>query len=674
MDSRVAVERSSILRPSRVIAALILVGSALFGHPSSAAAAAGDLDPTFGTGGSTLIDFGGPNVDFASFVDPQDRVIVAGQTVDPSSNINTRINIARLLPDGEIDPAFGTAGSVMLDFGPRNDEVWAFETLSDGSIVGVGSTRTAQGNDALVFVLDESGNLDLGFGAGNGYTTLNYGANETALAVAVDAGQRILVGGPNFLTRLQADGSVDTGFGFGGEAGLGTAINLRGISFESDGDILLGGGVQGQLGVARLQADGQLDTSFGSNGFSASSFSGTVSPGAFAVQADGRLVVSGSNTPNPFNIDFAVTRFDTSGALDASFAGNGMTTTDLGVGDFGTGLAIQADGKLVVGGTVATAFTGSADIGLARYLPDGSLDPGFGQSGKQILNLGRFEFPRSVRLQSTGFILTTGHSASSVGRQDADLQVVRLVPNNDEDGPVIERTDVEPIPASVGSAVELTATVDDSLTGASSIAEATYQINGHVAVPMAPADGSYDETSEEVFSTIPPFEESGVFEVCVTGTDSVGNVGEPSCTLVPVYDPTAGFVTGGGRFTSLQGAYIGDPDHEGSASFGFVAKYKKGGSTPIGQTQFQLHAGGFTFHSTSYEWLVVTGNDTAKFKGTGSIDSEGDYKFSVSAGDGAPDTIRVKIWTEDEFGNELPVYDNGSHQPIDSGSIIVHSS
>ena len=322
----------------------------------------------------------------------------------------------------------------MLDFGPRSDEVWAFATLSDGSIVGVGSTRTTQGNDALIFKLDDSGDLNLGFGGGDGFITLDYGNNEIALAVAIDSNERILVGGSNFLTRLQADGSIDPTFGTGGEAGLGTAINLRGIHIHSDGQILLGGGVQGQLGVAKLLADGEVDMSFGASGFSATSFTGNVSPGAFAVQADGRLVVSGSNTPNPFNIDFALARFDTSGFLDSSFAGNGMTTTDLGVGDFGTGLAIQNDGKLVVGGTVATAFTGSSDIGVARYLPDGSLDSGFGVGGKQILNLGKLEFPRNVRLQSTGFILTMGHSASSVGRQDADLQVVRLVPSNDGRG------------------------------------------------------------------------------------------------------------------------------------------------------------------------------------------------------------------------------------------------
>ena len=143
---------------------------------------------------------------------------------------------------------------------------------------------------------------------------------------------------------------------------------------------------------------------------------------------------------------------------------------------------------------------------------------------------------------------------------------------------------------------------------------------------MVAVDGAYDEILEAVSASIPPFEESGVYEVCITGADSAGNVGDQACILVPIYDPSAGFVTGGGRFTSPRGAYIGDPDHTGTASFGFVAKYKKGASTPSGQTQFQLHADGFTFHSTSYEWLVVTGNDTAKFKGTGSIDSEGEYR------------------------------------------------
>ena len=79
---------------------------------------------------------------------------------------------------------------------------------------------------------------------------------------------------------------------------------------------------------------------------------------------------------------------------------------------------------------------------------------------------------------------------------------------------------------------------------------------------------------------------------------------------VVVYDPEGGFVTGGGWVDSPQGAYVPDPSLTGKATFGFVSKYKKGASVPTGQTEFQFKAGDLNFHSTSYDWPLVTGSVT----------------------------------------------------------------
>jgi len=111
----------------------------------------------------------------------------------------------------------------------------------------------------------------------------------------------------------------------------------------------------------------------------------------------------------------------------------------------------------------------------------------------------------------------------------------------------------------------------------------------------------------------------------------------------------------------------------GKATFGFVSKYKKGATTPDGNTEFQFHAGDLNFHSTSYDWLVVTGSNYAKFKGVGTINGTGEYKFQIWAGDDDPDTFRIKIWTEDEYGVETVVYDNGFDQAIEGGSIVIHT-
>ncbi len=88
-------------------------------------------------------------------------------------------------------------------------------------------------------------------------------------------------------------------------------------------------------------------------------------------------------------------------------------------------------------------------------------------------------------------------------------------------------------------------------------------------------------------------------------------------------------------------------------------------------TEFQFQAGNLNFHSSSDDWLVVTGSDYAMFKGTGTIDGEGEYKFMIWAGDNDPDTFRIKIWSENPV--ETVVYDNGSDQAIGGGSIVIHT-
>jgi hypothetical protein len=113
----------------------------------------------------------------------------------------------------------------------------------------------------------------------------------------------------------------------------------------------------------------------------------------------------------------------------------------------------------------------------------------------------------------------------------------------------------------------------------------------------------------------------------------------------------------------------------GKATFGFVSKYRKGASTPDGNTEFVFKAADLNFHSTSYDWLVVNqGGSNAQFKGTGTINGAGAYRFMLWAGDKVDDghdTFRIRIW-EEVGGDEIVVYDNGFGQRIDGGSIIVH--
>ena len=121
-----------------------------------------------------------------------------------------------------------------------------------------------------------------------------------------------------------------------------------------------------------------------------------------------------------------------------------------------------------------------------------------------------------------------------------------------------------------------------------------------------------------------------------------------------------------------------DPLLVGKASFGFVSKYKKGASVPTGNTEFQFKVADLNFKSTSYDWLVIAG-DNARYKGIGTINGESSYKFMLWGGDGTgtdgADTFRIRIWTEDETtAVETDIYDNGPDQVIGGGSVVIHKA
>lgn len=159
----------------------------------------------------------------------------------------------------------------------------------------------------------------------------------------------------------------------------------------------------------------------------------------------------------------------------------------------------------------------------------------------------------------------------------------------------------------------------------------------------------------------------------------------PASVLVAVYDPDGGFVTGGGWIESPAGACQLTAVCQGAtgrANFGFVSKYQKGASTPSGQTQFQFKAGGLNFHSSSYEWLVVSGA-RAQYKGSGTINGAGDYGFMLTAidgqvsGGGGSDKFRIKIWDKATgtvvYDNQLgDADDTDPTTVIQGGSIIIH--
>lgn len=183
------------------------------------------------------------------------------------------------------------------------------------------------------------------------------------------------------------------------------------------------------------------------------------------------------------------------------------------------------------------------------------------------------------------------------------------------------------------------------------------------------------------------FTSPGVYAVSLTVTDGGGGIGTANQVgglnaLIVVYDPEGGSVTGGGWINSPAGAFPASPSLTGKANFGFVSKYQKGASVPVGETEFQLKVGNLNFHSTGYNWLVVSGA-RAQYKGSGTINGGGDYGFTLTAvdgqvGGGGADKLRLKIYDKASgtviYDNQMGSADSSSPSTVlGAGSVVIHN-
>jgi GH25 family lysozyme M1 (1,4-beta-N-acetylmuramidase) len=231
-------------------------------------------------------------------------------------------------------------------------------------------------------------------------------------------------------------------------------------------------------------------------------------------------------------------------------------------------------------------------------------------------------------------------------------------------------------PLTVGSSLDVTVQFTDCDTSADHVLRIDWGDNSQstAASGLAPNSYSFPHT----------YLAAGVYAVTATVTAPDGETATGFFNYVVIYDPTVGFITGGGWIDSPPGALTADMAAAGPATFGFVSKYQKGANAPTGQTEFQFALADFDFHSTSYQWLVISGAK-GQFKGSGTINGLGAYDFLLTAtdgqlpGGGGVDKFRIKI--SDPMGGVI--YDNVPGAPIDinsanpeaivEGQIIIHS-
>jgi len=234
-------------------------------------------------------------------------------------------------------------------------------------------------------------------------------------------------------------GSLDPSFGSGGRVTTtigyspGIVDAKMGMALQTDGKILLVGGTI----LARFNADGTLDSSFGTGGQVTVPFnqSGFDTAQDVAVQADGKIVVVGLTTSSiTFNDDFALARFNSDGTLDSSFGSGGKVTTDFfGSVDQARRVRIMPDQKILVAGSAVTVISSISSVrhfALARYNTDGTLDTTFGSGGKVDEAAGAsFSQARGMAIQSDGKIVVAGSGATD-GVSDPDVAITRFFGDN----------------------------------------------------------------------------------------------------------------------------------------------------------------------------------------------------------------------------------------------------
>lgn len=348
-------------------------GAALIRYDS-----AGEIDPSFGNMGTV-------NIPLSGLVQATAIQTDSGKIVSVISNLSKgEYYLTRHTVTGTLDTSFNTTGIVTLPV-KTSLEVDADVAFQPGENKIVAAVGTGTNNETIIIRYDNSGNLDTTFNNGAGMITNTLGLiTKVAPSLLIDANEKIMVTGSVigavnvgngccFVTRYNDD-DLDTGFN-----GTGTVTDtLHGghsIAIQTDGKIVSAGSFffdsddNPDFSVVRYNSDGSLDTSFNNNtGVATVDIGGGEGGGAsVAIQSDGKIVVGGYfKESSADNYSFIVIRFDENGDIDESWNDIGYVMTPVDGAVYNPRLVIQPDGKILIADTQYPAS--GVELIMARYV------------------------------------------------------------------------------------------------------------------------------------------------------------------------------------------------------------------------------------------------------------------------------------------------------------------
>jgi uncharacterized delta-60 repeat protein len=296
---------------------------------------------------------------------------------------------------GTIDPTFNPSDHGFNFGNGPNNTVRSCAVQSDGKII-IGGEFTSYNGTAVNHIarLNIDGSLDNTFNSGSG-------TDQRILSIFMQNDGKIIIGGDfntyngtvtNSLARLNINGTIDNSF----TSGLDSNSYIQTIVSQSDGKIIIGGSFIKYNGVvsnnvARLNTNGTRDNSF------TSALNSTGEIYAIALQSDGKLIIGGTSTQSG-GWAILIARLNHDGTRDTSFiSGFNLTTNYINVET----LAIQSDGKVLIGGAFNN-YDGTSVNSIVRVNTDGSIDNSF-TSG-----LGLYTNVITSVIQSDGKIIIGG--------------------------------------------------------------------------------------------------------------------------------------------------------------------------------------------------------------------------------------------------------------------------
>ncbi len=352
----------------------------------------------------------------------------------------------RYFANGTPDNSFGSNGIAISEFRGSKAAVDAGNVVAvqpDGKIIVAGNSNNGNYNDLVMVRFLPNGRLDNSFNI-SGKVYKVFFNDFSANAVALQQDEKILVAGSLFnganldfaLLRYNADGTQDNTFSSDGlvTTPIGNSNDAAySVAVQADGKILVAGysnnGSNVDIALVRYNSDGTLDNFFNLDGKATTDFGSRDNYGtSLAIQPDGKIVVAGYSY-NGSNNDFAVARYKTNGDLDPTFNNlTGKVTTNISNNDYGSSVAIQADGKIVVAGN---SYNGTdRDFSVVRYNANGTPDNSFSNDAKQLTTIDgtSVDFAKSVKIEQSGKIIVGGYSYKNSSNK-YDLALVRYSQN-----------------------------------------------------------------------------------------------------------------------------------------------------------------------------------------------------------------------------------------------------